>query len=350
MRAINYGMVPEELMTTDIFNMISKLHEYRGRQDLFIEAKSDVLSSLLDLAVVQSTGASNRIEGIYTSEQRLEEIVLKNAKPHTRSEGEIAGYREVLSMIHESHDYIQPRPNIILQFHRDLYSFGIKESAGTWKNSDNQITEIDSDGNKHIRFQPATAFDTPQYIEQLCDQYIDGINKEVYDPLLLIPMFVLDFLCIHPFNDGNGRMSRLLTLLLMYRSGYKVGKYISIENIIEKSKETYYKVLLESSIGWHENENTYIPFVKYYLGIMLRAYQDFEERVYHLNSSQLTKAQRIEEIFNKKIGKITKKNISELCPDISLVTIERTLSKLVKEGHIEKVDSGRDTGYVKIYK
>ena len=264
-----------------------------------------------------------------------------------RSEQEIAGYREVLATIHESYEYIQLLPNIILQLHRDLYSYSQKNVGGTYKNVDNVITETDSQGRQKTRFIPVPAFQTPEAVENLCSSFMDAWNKDQIDKMILIPMFILDFLCIHPFNDGNGRMSRLLTLLLFYKAGYIVGKYISIEMLIEKTKETYYEALQASSSGWHECNNSYEPFVKYYLGIMLKAYNEFEDRVEHLKHRKLSKPERIKELFEKKVGKVTKKEIMELCPDISKVTVERTLTALVKSGYIEKVGAGPSTGYIR---
>ena len=254
----------------------------------------------------------------------MEELVSQKAEPRNRSEQEIAGYREVLATIHESYEYITPRPDIILQLHRDLYSY--------------------SQGN----FIPVPTFQTAEAIDELCAHFLEAWETNLIDKLILIPMFILDFLCIHPFNDGNGRMSRLLTLLLFYKAGYIVGKYVSMEMLIEKTKETYYEALQASSAGWHEGENSYEPFVKYYLGIMLKAYNEFENRVEHLKYHNLSKLDRIKAVIDNRVGKITKKEIMELCPDISKVTVERTLTDLVKSGYIAKVGAGPFTGYVRI--
>ena len=233
---------------------------------------------------------------------------------------------------------------MILQLHRDLCSYR-NSVGGAYKNADNDIQEIDEQGNKLIRFQPLSSFETPSAMERLCDTFLEEINKGVMDPLLLIPMFVLDFLCIHPFNDGNGRISRLLTLLLLYRSGYIVGKYFSIEMLIEKTKDTYYEVLHESGIGWHDEKNDYLPFIEYYLGIILNAYREFSSRVELLFTKKLNKTDRIKTIIDNKLGKITKKEIIALCPDISQTTVEKALSNLLKEGHIIKIGGGRYTEY-----
>ena len=328
--------------------MVSSIHEHKGKQELFLEANVDELKTLLEVALIQSTGASNRIEGIFTSDKRLEELVSQKAEPRNRSEQEIAGYREVLSTIYEGYEYINPRPNIILQLHWDLYSYSQGAAGGSYKNSDNVIAETDAEGHQKARFIPVPAFQTAEAMEELCARFLEAWEADRIDKLVLIPMFILDFLCIHPFNDGNGRMSRLLTLLLFYKAGYIVGKYISMEMLIEKTKETYYEALQASSTGWHEGENSYEPFVKYYLGIMLKAYNEFESRIEHLKHRNLSKPDRIKATIDNKVGKITKKEIMELCPDISKVTVERTLTDLVKSGYIAKVGSGPSTSYVRI--
>lgn len=315
---------------------------------MFLEANIDELKALLEVALIQSTGASNRIEGIYTTDRRLKELVSQKAEPRNRSEQEIAGYREVLATVHESYEYIVPRPNIILQLHRDLYSYSQGAEGGTYKCSDNVIAETDAEGHQKARFIPVSAFQTTEAMDELCRQFWEAWEADRIDKLLLIPMFILDFLCIHPFNDGNGRMGRLLTLLLFYKAGYIVGKYVSMEMLIEKTKETYYEALLASSAGWHQNENTYEPFSKYYLGIMLKAYNEFESRVEHLKNRSLSKPDRIKAMIDQKVGKITKKEIMDACPDISKTTVERTLTELVKSGYIAKVGSGPTTGYVRI--
>lgn len=346
MRYFDYKKAPEKLLTPEIVRMVGSIHEHKGKQELFLEANIDELKTLLEVALIQSTGASNRIEGIYTSDKRLEELVSQKAEPCNRSEQEIAGYREVLATIHESYEYINLRPNIILQLHRDLYSYA--GSGGNYKNSDNVIAETDGEGHQKARFIPVPAFRTAEAMDELCTNFLEAWNAGQMDKLILIPMFILDFLCIHPFNDGNGRMSRLLTLLLFYKAGYIVGKYVSMEMLIERTKRTYYEALRASSTGWHEEENTYEPFVKYYLGIILKAYNEFEGRVEYLKHRDLSKPDRIKAVIDQKVGKITKKEIMELCPDISKVTVERTLTELVKSGYISKVGAGPSTGYVRL--
>jgi len=346
-RSFDYSSIPEDLLSHEIMNLVSAIHEYKGRQDLFIEAKPDILQSMLEIAKIQSTGSSNRIEGIYISDERLTALVKSKSEPRNRSEQEIAGYRDVLSLIHDSYDFIVPRPNMILQLHRDLYHFNPSSIGGHFKNSDNVITEVDSNGCRTVRFQPLSAFETPEAVESLTSTFIESIAAQKYDPLLLIPMFILDFLCIHPFHDGNGRMSRLLTLLLLQRSGYIVGKYISVELIIENTKETYYEALQYSSANWLEGKNTYCPFLKYYLGVVLYAYKEFVVRVEFISDRSITKPARIRMLFDSTLRQLTKRMILEKCPDISASTVEVTLAVLLKEGYIIKTGAGKSTAYVR---
>ena len=347
MKIFDYKNIPKALLTPDIVAMLTSIHEHKGKQELYIEAHADELNALMDIAKIQSTGASNRIEGIHTTDKRLEELVRKKSAPRNRSEQEIAGYRDVLATIHDSYDYIHPRPNVILQLHKQLFSFAQNAIGGSYKNSDNLITETDADGNEKLRFKPTPAYLTANATDSLCAAFIESVEKNEHDTLLLIPMFVLDFLCIHPFNDGNGRMSRLLTLLLLYRAGYIVGKYISLEKLIENSKDIYYEALFDSSIEWHENKSDYAPFVRYYLGILQKAYHEFEERVTHLQHRGLSKPERVKAVIDRTVGKITKQEIIEFCTDISETTIERTLSSLVKSGYISKIGGGRSAAYAK---
>lgn len=336
----------EDLFTKNIISMLTQIHEYKGEQNLFIEANPDALIELVEIAKIQSTKASNRIEGIYTTDDRLRKIVMDKTMPKTRSEEEIAGYRDVLNTVHENFEHIPIMSSIILQLHRDLYKFNGGETGGRFKTADNIIEETDAEGNKAVRFRPVPAWETSESLNELCDAYERTINEQKVDPLLIIPVFVLDFLCIHPFNDGNGRMSRLLTLLLLYKAGYIVGKYISLEKIIEKTKDTYYDALRESSLNWHEGTNDYKPFVEYTLGIILNAYREFSERVNVLITKDLSKPDRIREVIKSKVGKITKKEIIEACPDISKTTIERTLVSLQNSNEIIKLGGGRYTSYI----
>jgi Fic family protein len=271
--------------------------------------------------------------------------VRDKTRPKTRDEQEIAGYRDVLATIHESHDHIPPKPSIILQLHRDLYKFAGFDIGGRYKTADNVIEEENADGEKVVRFRPIPAWETPQAVEALCKALDEALATEQIDPLLLIPMFVLDFLCVHPFNDGNGRLSRLLTLLLLYRAGYIVGKYISIEKLIETSKEAYYDSLQESSVNWHENKNTYEPFVRYLLGVVAAAYREFSSRVKLVTTAGMSKPDRVREIIKNTLGTISKIEILQKCPDISQITVQRALAKLVESGEVLKIGGGRYTKY-----
>ena len=341
MREYDYRKIYTKLLTPEIVQLLAQIHEYKGAH---AQVKEDELTHLIEIARIQSTEASNRIEGIYTSDDRLQKLVKDKTTPRNRSEKEIAGYRDVLATIHESYDYIPVKPGMILQLHRDLYKFSGMSIGGNYKTSDNVIEEEDAQGNKHVRFQPVPAWETSMAMEKLCEAYNELCNSGQYDPLLMIPVFILDFLCIHPFNDGNGRMSRLLTLLLLYRAGYNVGKYISIEKLIERTKGAYYDDLQESSDNWHEEENDYIPFVTYQLGVILAAYREFSDRVKVVTEST-RKPNRVRDIIHGHLGKITKAEIMQQCPDVSQTTIQRALNDLVKSGEVIKIGGGRYTSY-----
>ena len=345
MRNYNYQNKWQKLLTPEVVSLLTQIHECKGEQTLFIEQKATTLTQLVEVAKIQSTEASNKIEGIYTSDERLKSLVSNKTTPRTKNEQEIAGYRDVLSTICESHDFIPMKPSIILQLHRDLYKFSGKSIGGSYKETDNVIAEEDEEGNKRVRFVPVSAWETPTAIDGICKAFDETLSDSDADPLLIIPMFILDFLCIHPFNDGNGRMSRLLTLLLLYRAGYIVGKYISIEKLIEQTKETYYEALQNSSAYWHEDKNDYIPFVQYTLGIVAAAYREFSASVRLTAASNMSKPERIRAIIQETLGKITKSEIMEKCPDISQVTVQRALNELVISGEILKIGGGRYTAY-----
>lgn len=345
MRNYSYKNKWEQLLTPEVVSLLTQIHEYKGEQSMLTEAKADALTQLLEMAKIQSTEASNRIEGIYTSYDRLKSLVFNKTTPHTRNEQEMAGYRDVLATIHENHDFIPVKPSIILQLHRNLYKFSGKGIGGSYKTSDNVIAEDDSEGKQFVGFQPVPAWEAPAAIDELCTAFDEITSQTNADPLLIIPMFILDFLCIHPFNEGNGRMSRLLTLLLLYRAGYTVGKYISIEKIIEQTKGTYYEALQRSSTNWHEEKNDYIPFVQYTLGIVVAAYREFSTRVASLAIGNMSKPERVQKIIKDTFGKITKTEIMERCPDISQITVQRALNDMQKNGEIIKIGGGRYTSY-----
>ena len=274
---------------------------------------------------------------------------MEKAESVGRNEREIAGYRDVLAAIHEAYDAIPIAPNIILQLHRNLYAYQAKGFGGTWKNGDNIIAETNADGTMRVRFRPVSALATPDAMRSLCDAYRAGIDAGVHDPLLLAIMFVFDFLCIHPFDDGNGRMSRLLTLLLLCRQGYVVGKYISLEMLVEKNKETYYETLQASSIGWDENRNDLFPFLRYLLGVILRAYREFAERMEARGDRSMGKAERIRKFVTTHLGDVSKAQIAAEFPDVSITLIEKTLKGLLDDGLIEKKAAVAEppTGYAR---
>ena len=345
MRDFDYTKKWKKLLTPEIVKYLTTIHEYKGEQRLIAERHADVLENLVEIAKIQSTESSNKIEGIYTSDDRLKKIVLDKTMPKTRNEREIAGYRDVLNTIHDSYAHIPIRDTFILQLHRDLYKFENKSNGGKFKIVDNVIEEEDADGNKFVRFKPMAAWETPEAMVNLCTAYNEAINKNVADPLLIMLMFIIDFLCIHPFKDGNGRMSRLLTLLLLYQSDYIVGRYISIERLVERTKDSYYEVLQESSQNWIDGENEYEPFVKYMLSIITAAYREFFDRVKIVEERKVSKPDKIEALIRNHLGTITKKEIAENTPGISLTTIQRTLTDLVKEEKIIKIGNGRYTKY-----
>jgi len=347
MRTYDYISAPAALLTPEISGLLSAIHECKGRQQLYLQAKPDVLETLCEVAKIQSTEASNKIEGIFTSASRLKALVEKKTLPRNRNEQEIAGYRDVLATVHENHDYLPVTPGAILQLHRDLCAFLAQGIGGHWKNSDNVIAETAADGSPVVRFRPVPAFQTPEAMEALCAAHKRALDAATHAPLLLMPMFVLDFLCIHPFNDGNGRMSRLLTLLLLYKAGFIVGKYISLEMLIEKTKVSYYDALQSSSAGWHEGTNDYKPFVQYTLGVLLKAYREFETRVEDVFITRTKKSDRIRMVFDKKAGKVSKQDILDSCPDISQAMVEKTLHSLLASGAICKIGTGRNTTYIR---
>lgn len=345
MRAFHYKSEYQKLLTPEIVALLAQIHEQKGQQSLLADAKKGALEELLEIAKIQSTEASNRIEGIITTDDRLKLIVRNKTTPRNRDEREIAGYRDVLNTIHENYPYIPIRPGMILQLHRDLYKFSGMTIGGSFKNSDNVIAETLPDGTKSVRFQPVPAWETPEAMGALCEAIDDAWNDAELDDLLLIPMFILDFLCIHPFNDGNGRMSRLLTLLLLYRSGYLIGKYISLEKLIADSKDSYYEALQASSVGWHEEQSDYLPFVRYLLGVILAAYREFAERASILTAAGKSKSDRVGMLIRSSTGRITKSEIMAQCPDVSQVTIQRALKDLLDRGDILKISGGRYTSY-----
>ena len=334
-------------LPVNIYHTIAKIHEYKGKQELYVKNYPDVLDKMIDVAKIQSTKSSNAIEGIYTNDARLNELMNKKTEPRNRNEEEIAGYRHVLDIIHENYAYIEFNKNDILTLHNQLYSYSYVNYKGKFKTLDNTIMEVDALGNRKVRFQPVSSFETENYFNKMVEAYNKAV-KENIPALILIPVLIHDFLCIHPFDDGNGRMSRLLTLLLLYKFGYFVGRYISIEMLIEDSKESYYEELKRSSEKWHTGENDEIPFIRYMLGVLLKAYEECDDRFNLIGNEKLTSPERVLSVIQMSLEPLSKKDIMILCPDISQRTIERALKELYDNSKIKQVGSGRSTKYVKL--
>lgn len=346
MRTFDYTVLPETLQSPEVVNLLLTARELKGRQIALESVRSDVLDALVEQAKYASTEASNRIEGIVTTEIRMKALMQESTAPRNRNEEEIAGYRDVLALIHEQHDYIDVKPSIILQLHRNLLAHTGYSYGGAWKDSDNQIVARNPDGTTYVRFTPTPAMLTPGAVENLCSTYRSAIQAQRYDPLLLSMLLVFDFVSIHPFNDGNGRMSRLITVLLLEKCGYEVPRYISVEKLIEQSKESYYEALATSSQEWDAGGNDASPFIRYMLGIVVKAYRELFDRVAG-QSGTTSKSDSVAAVFNRKLGKVTKSDIRNECPGVSDITIERELKRLLDVGKIAKVGAGRGTGYVK---
>lgn len=348
MGQFDYSGVLAGLMVPKVVSALGDVREHRGRQGLYEAARPGELETLREVAMVQSVGASNRIENISTTDRRLRELVSERTEPRNRDEREIAGYRYVLDLIHRSHDDIPVTPGVILQLHRDLYRYQDASFAGRWKEADNRIAERLPTGELVTRFTPTSAAATPHAVARMCEEYVRQIELGEYDPLLASLVFAFDFVSIHPFNDGNGRMSRLVTLLLMYRSGYDVGKYVSIEREIERTKETYYEALAASSHGWREGDNDYTPFITYMLGIIGACYRELADR-FSLVGAPASNEDAVRAFFDKQLGTATKREILDANPGMSQRTLERILSKLQQEGVIEKVGAARSTAYRRLW-
>lgn len=346
MRSFNYTALRDKKWDGEVLGLVAQIHEYKGRQELYLNQKPTELDKLIEIAKVQSTEASNEIEGIRTTNARLKQLVADKTTPRNRDEQEIMGYRDVLNTIHENHEYIPVRANYILQLHRDLYRYSEKGIGGSFKNTQNYISATDAEGHEFVLFTPLAPYETPPAIETICDNFNRILDTQEVDALILIPVFIHDFLGIHPFNDGNGRMSRLLTTLLLYKAGYVIGKYISLESKVAKNKELYYDALEACQQGWHENQEDTAPFIKYLLRIILAAYRDFDERVILVNE-KLSAAEVVKRAVYSRIGKFTKSDIMELCPTIGKTSVESSIKKLVDNGVLVKHGSGRATFYTR---
>lgn len=346
MREFDYTKLKDRTWDSEILSYVAQIHEYKGKQQILLRRRPAELERLVEIAKVQSTEASNEIEGIRTTNTRLKQLCADKTTPRTRDEKEIMGYRDVLNTIHESYEYIPLRPSYILQLHRDLYRYSEKGIGGSFKNTQNYISATDAAGNTFVLFTPLPPYETPEAISQICDSYNRVIDTQEIDPLILIPVLIHDFLCIHPFNDGNGRMSRLLTTLLLYRSGYHVGKYISLESKIARNKDLYYDALEASQTGWYENTDDPTPFIKYLLSVILAAYRDFDERM-ELVGERLSAIEVVRQTVESKIGKFTKSDMLEFCPTLGKTSVESALKQLVDEGILIKHGKGRATFYTR---
>ena len=347
MKNFDYSLLRTRTFDREVINYIGLIHEFKGRQQLYLEQKPQELETLVEIAKIQSTESSNAIEGIATTKARLKSLMADKTTPRDREEKEIKGYRHVLNVIHENFDYVPIRKNYILQLHKMLYQFTEERFGGSFKDTPNEIDMVYPDGRTVLLFKPLEPFETPEAVEKLCEEYDKAINKYGIDPLIAIPVFIHDFLCIHPFNDGNGRMSRLLTTLLLYKSGFVIGRYISLEKKIEITKDEYYVALQESSQNWHEEKNDDTAFIKYILGTIVAAYRDFEERV-NMLGKKVSARDMVEKAIRSKIGKFTKNDIMELCPEIGRGSVENSLKALCEEGIIKKEGQGRATFYYTI--
>lgn len=349
MRNFDYQKLAQQKWDSEILLYVAKIHEYKGRQELYVRQKPVELERLVEVARIQSTEASNKIEGIVTTSTRIKQLMSEKTSPRNRDEKEIMGYRDVLNTIHESHEFIPLRPSYILQLHRDLLKRTGLSYGGTFKNVQNYIKETLPDGTEIIRFTPVAPYETPAAVEAICDSYACTQALEAIDPLILIPVFICDFLCIHPFNDGNGRMSRLLTLLLLYQNGFEVGKYISVEKEIEKTKDVYYDVLEGADFGWHEEKNDYTPFIRYMLQVILSCYVEFEERVGLMQSggAKSVAYDVVKAYAASKIGKFTSADVIINCPSVGRSSALAALKKLTDEGYLTKLKTGRNIAYVR---
>ena len=347
MKIFNYGQYVNAKWSSKILGFVARINEHKGRQELYLRQKPEVLQRMVEVAKIQSTEASNKIEGIVTTELRIKQLCMSKTTPRNRDEKEIMGYRDVLNVVHESHEYIPIRANYILQLHRDLYKYSEQSIGGRFKTTQNYISETLPDGQTSVRFMPLEPYETPSAVENLCYEYNNAIARGEVEPLLLIPIFIHDFLCIHPFNDGNGRMSRLLTTLLLYRSGFEVGRYISLESKIEKTKQDYYDALEKSSVNWRTDKSDPEPFIEYLLGVILAAYRDFETRIKIVGTKTPSSGSIVESAIENIIGKFEKKDIMERCPSLGRATIENALTTLVERGVIERHGTGRGTFYTR---
>ena len=349
MRVFDYSFLEHGMLPAGLVNIVSAIAELRERENERKNNYPDIFTRLESIAKVQSVKGSNAIEGIVTSEQRVIEIVNQNSAPLNHNEAEIAGYRDALGLIHTEHESLDIRERDILRFHEIMLSYGTAD-GGQYKRTDNVIMEIDVSGARRVRFAPTPADETPETMEQLILAYMDARSNYNVNQLLLIPCFILDFLCIHPFSDGNGRISRLLSLLLLYKNGFDAGKYISFEKQINQQKAHYYEALRNSSEGWHDGRNSYFPFIENFISTLLFCYKELDKRFAAVNAKKVTKRQRVEATVLNSLLPISKQEICYVLLDISPTTVEAVLAGMVKGGLVEKVGSGRNIKYIKYIK
>lgn len=347
MKKFDYSFLYNGLLPANLINITGTIYSLKTGAEIRKDEYKRIFTELEKIAVVQSVKSSNAIEGIVTSDERIEEIVNQNSKPLNHNENEIVGYRDALNEIHLHYEDIEFNENTILRLHEIMMSYVGTEDAGKYKINENYIVEEDRDGNRKIRFKPLGSKETPKAMEQLILAYHDASNNSNINQLLLIPCFILDFLCIHPFRDGNGRMSRLLTLLLLYKNGFDVGKYVSFEEQINNNKGYYYESLKQSSVDWMENKHTYIPFIENFLSTLYMCYKELDKRFSIVNSNKITKKARIEATVLNNLTPISKAEICKILPDVSATTVEAVLGTMVKEGLVQIIGSGRNTKYMK---
>ena len=347
MRNFNYSAIREQKWDSEVLGLIAAIYREAGKQELYLKQRPEDLERLVEIAKIQSTEASNAIEGIVTTNTRIRQLVEEKTMPKNRNEQEIAGYRDVLSIIHDSYDAIPITRNYILQLHKMLYSHMNNPIAGRTKTVQNYISATYPDGHVETLFTPLAPYETPEALDRICEEYNRVIGNMELEPLIAIPVFIHDFLCIHPFNDGNGRMSRLLTTLLLYRNGFYVGRYISLEAKIAKSKDLYYDALAASQVGWHEGCEDVLPFMKFILGTILAAYKDFQDRA-ALVEEKLPALEMVRRASMNKIGRFNKQDIRELCPTLSDSYIEGAFRKLIACGELKKEGSGKNTCYFRL--
>ena len=348
MHIFDYSFLKNGFLPADLVNVTSSIASLKTMSEYRKSDYSQVFTELEKIAKVQSVKSSNAIEGIVTTDERIRQIVNQGSNPLNHDEAEIAGYRDVLSSIHQHYAEIDFTEQNILSLHRDLYALTNYDSSGRYKTEDNIILETNAKGINQVRFRPVSAADTKTAMEQLILAYTAANSDMQINRLLLIPCVILDFLCIHPFRDGNGRMSRLLSLLLLYRSGYDVGRYVSFEERINEYKSWYYQALHDSSAEWHDSHNDYSPFIQHFLSTLYQCYAELDKRFAVVNSRKVTKTQRIEATVLNSLIPISKSDICHVLPDVSPTTVEAVLGQMVRNGIITTVGAGRATKYVRI--